>query len=129
MTHTPATPVQPIVVVVAEDEGLLRAIAADVLGDEGFTAIEAEHAAAALTICAAQADEIDILFTDVHMPGPMNGVELARRVREQWPWISVVITSGHLPVNRSELPEGTRFLAKPYDLGQVVGVFRALRHR
>ena len=127
MTDTHEPPDRPFVVVIAEDEKALRAIAVRILSDEGFTAIEAEHATAALNICESQAAEIDVLFTDVRMPGPMNGVELAHRVCEQWPWISVVITSGHLQVNRSELPKGTRFLAKPYRLQQVVDLFHELR--
>lgn len=129
MADPPETPAPSIVVVVAEDDVNLRMIATDVLSDEGFTAIEAEHAAAALSICEAQADEIDVLFTDVRMPGSMNGVELAHCVCERWPWISVVIASGYLPLSRAELPKAARFLAKPYTMQQVVDVIRELRQR
>lgn len=94
-------------------KALVRAIAVKVLNDEGFVTLETEHAVAALNICKMRADEIDVLFTDIRMPGPMNGLELAHRVHEHWRWISVLIASGNLVVNADELPAGARFLPKP----------------
>ena len=91
--------------------------------------IEAEHATAALDICKLRADEVDVLFTDIRMPGPMNGLELAHRVRERWPWISVVIVSGNFFGTADELPEGARFLPKPYDMQRVVDLIHELRRR
>lgn len=117
---------EPLVVVIAEDEVLLRMLAVDVLTEEGFIAIEAGHATAALDICRTRADEIDVLFTDIRMPGPINGLELAHRVRDRWPWISVVVTSGNILVGTKELPEGACFLAKPYDMHRVVNLLREL---
>jgi CheY-like chemotaxis protein len=114
-------------VVVAEDEPLLRMLAVEAMGDKGFIVSEAEHAGVALAICKAQADEIDVLFTDVRMPGSMDGLELARRVRENWPWISVIITSGNISATGKELPEGARFVAKPYDMHRVIDLMRELR--
>src|ERR1700710_986255 len=102
-----------MVVVVAEDEVLLRMHAVEALNEEGFVGIEAGHAPAALDIGKSRADEIDVLFTDIRMPGSMDGLELAHRVRERWPRISVVIVSGNLFVNADELPAGARFLPKP----------------
>src|SRR5213078_4635470 len=116
----PEIPGRPIVVVVAEDEPLLRMLAVEALSESGLVAIEAGHASAALDICKSRADEIDVLFTDVRMPGSMDGLELAHRVHERWPGISVVIVSGNLYVGRGELPDGARFLTKPYDLQRVV---------
>jgi len=118
---------RPIVVVVAEDEPLLLMVAADALREEGFVAIEVGDAISALDICKARTDEVDVLFTDIRMPGPMDGLELAHRVRERWPWISVVIASGNLFVAPDELPAGTRFLPKPYDMRRVVDLIRELR--
>jgi DNA-binding NtrC family response regulator len=129
MTKMLETPARPVVVVITEDEALLRTVAAEVLNDEGFTTIEAEDAAVALKICELRADEIDVLFTDIRMPGRMNGLELAHRVRERWPWISVIIVSGNSGVHRDELPEGTRFLPKPYDMRRVVDLIGALPWR
>jgi CheY-like chemotaxis protein len=120
---------RPIVVLVAEDEALVRMVAADALRDEGFVTIEAGHAVAALDICIARADEVDVLFTDIRMPGPMDGLELACHVRMRWPWISVVMASGNLTVGVHELPAGTRFLPKPYNMRRVVDLIRELRRR
>ena|SRR5258708_29223509 len=118
---------RPIVVVLAEDEVLLRMLAVNALEEEGFVAIEVGSAIAALDIVKARADDVDVLFTDIRMPGPMDGLELAHRVRERWPAISVVITSGNLFVPAHELPAGTRFLPKPYDMRRVVDLIRELR--
>jgi len=119
---------RPIVVVVAEDEPMVRALAVDALEEEGLVAIEAGHAIAALGICKARAAEVDVLFTDIRMPGPMDGVELAHRVHDRWPAISIVIVSGNLCVPVGELPAGARFLTKPYDMRRVVDLIREL-HR
>jgi CheY-like chemotaxis protein len=127
MTDALESEICPLNVVVAEDEPLLRMLVVEVMDDRGFIVREAEHAAAALAICKAQADEIDVLFTDVRMPGSMDGVELAHRVRENWPWISVVITSGNISASHKELPEGARFVPKPYDMHHVVELMRELR--
>jgi DNA-binding LytR/AlgR family response regulator len=67
-----------------------------------------------------------VLFTDVQMPGSMDGVALARYVRERWPSIVVVVASGNLSVNTEELPPGTRFLPKPYNMGRVVELIHEL---
>ena len=129
MSDAPETPGRPIVVVVAEDEALLRMLAVEALSESGFVAIEAGHASAALDICKSRADEIDVLFTDVRMPGSMDGLELAHRVHERWPGISVVIVSGNLYVGRDELPDGARFLPKPYDMQRVIDLIHELRRR
>jgi two-component system, response regulator PdtaR len=126
MNDTSKTHRRPLVVVVAEDEMLLRMIAVEALTEEGFIAIEAGHATAALDVCKSRANEIDVLFTDIRMPGSMDGLELAHRVRERWPQISVVIASGNVYVGADELPEGACFLPKPYDMRRVVHVIREL---
>jgi DNA-binding NtrC family response regulator len=129
MTDTPETPDRPMVVVVAEDEELLRTLAVEALSEKGFVAVEAGHATAALDICKSRAEEIDVLFTDIRMPGSMDGLELAHRVRERWPGISVVIASGNIFVSADELPAGARFLPKPYDMQRVVDLIHELRQR
>jgi two-component system, response regulator PdtaR len=127
MTDPSKSHPRPIVVVVAEDEMLLRMIAVEALTEEGFIAIEAGHATAALEVCKSRANEIDVLFTDIRMPGSMDGLELAHRVRERWPQISVLIASGNLFVPADELPAGASFLPKPYDMRRVVHVIREMR--
>jgi two-component system, response regulator PdtaR len=122
-------PLEPMIVVVAEDEMLLRTLAAEALREKGIVAIEAGYATAALDICKSRAEEVDVLFTDIRMPGAMDGLELARRVRERWPWIAVVVASGNHYVAIDELPAGVRFLPKPYDMQRVVDLISGLRRR
>jgi two-component system, response regulator PdtaR len=71
-----------------------------------------------------EAIHIHVLFTDVNMPGAMNGMTLAHYVHRHWPWISELITSGRGPAANVDMPEGSRFIAKPYDLDRVVGQIR-----
>jgi CheY-like chemotaxis protein len=118
---------RPLVVLVAEDEVLVRMCAVEALNQEGFVTFEAAHAASALDICRLRSDEIDVLFTDIRMPGSMDGLGLAHRVRERWPDISLVIVSGNLFVSLDELPVGARFLPKPYDMQRIVDLIHELR--
>jgi CheY-like chemotaxis protein len=113
---------QPIVLVV-EDNSLVRIIIADFLERAGFMVIQAVDGAAALVILASGAD-FNILFTDVQMPGPIDGVGVALRVSKQRPGMPIVVTSGHgVP---AALPAGGRFVSKPYDNRKVVTLLREL---
>jgi FixJ family two-component response regulator len=80
----------------------------------------------ALKICKAKPEAIDVLFTDIRMPGSMDGLELAHKVHERWPWIVILVTSGNIFLGREELPEGATFFAKPYDMRNIIGVLRDL---
>ena len=114
------------VVVVAEDEPLIRMEMIEHLTDEGFEVLEARHAEDALAILEATADEVHILFTDVRMPGDMDGVALGHHVKTHWPWIGLLVTSAH-PLNLlDDLPEGCRFVPKPYHPEKVVHHLREL---
>ncbi len=107
---------QPIVLVV-EDNSLVRVIIADFLERAGFGVIQAVDGAAALVVLASGV-EFNVLFSDVQMPGPIDGVGVAMRVRAERPDMPVVLTSGHgVPVT---LPSGGRFVSKPYDNRKVV---------
>ncbi|HXQ13961.1 MAG TPA: response regulator [Caulobacteraceae bacterium] len=113
---------RPIVLVV-EDNSLVRIVIANFLESAGFMVIQAADGAAALVVLASGAD-FNILFTDVQMPGPIDGVGVAERVREQHPGMPIVVTSGHgVP---EVLPEGGRFVSKPYDNRKVVTLLREL---
>jgi CheY-like chemotaxis protein len=113
---------QPIVLVV-EDNALVRVVIANFLESAGFIVIQAEDGAAALLVLASGAD-FHVLFTDVRMPGPIDGVGVAMRVREQRPGMPIVVTSGHgVP---EVLPADGRFVAKPYDNRKVVTLLREL---
>ena len=113
------------VVIVAEDESLIRLAVSEALTEEGFQVIEAEHAAEALAVLILQAADIHVLFTDVRMPGAMDGLTLAHHTRDRWPWIALLITSATLPLG-TMLPPGSRFLPKPYAPSHVVAQLRDL---
>jgi CheY-like chemotaxis protein len=112
------------VVLVVEDELLLRMDAADMISAAGFEVIEAADADAAIEILEARND-IAVIFTDIQMPGSMDGLKLARAVRGRWPPIKIIATSG-IHVGESDLPEGGRFLPKPYSSAQIAGMLRQL---
>ncbi len=114
-----------LVVLVVEDNYLLRMDAADMIEAAGFEVIEAANADDAIAILEARND-IAVVFTDVQMPGSMDGLRLARAVRGRWPPIKIVTTSGQRIIEETDLPEGGRFLPKPYSPLQVSGVLREL---
>jgi CheY-like chemotaxis protein len=113
------------VVLIVEDEFLLRMNATDIVADAGFEVVEAANADQAIEILEARRD-ITVIFTDIQMPGSMDGLKLARAVRGRWPPIKIIATSGHVGVGERDLPEGGRFLSKPYSPQQVTGVLREL---
>jgi CheY-like chemotaxis protein len=100
------------VVLLVEDEPLVRLLAADVLVEAHFRVIEAATAEEALTVLQAGV-EVDVLLSDVEMPPGINGYELARSVDAQWPEIEILITSGREWPTQGDLPPGAAFLAKP----------------
>src|ERR1700748_3167806 len=95
------------------------------LRDAGFDVIEAVNADEAIMILEG-GSTIDVVFTDVQMPGSMDGLKLAAAVRNRWPPIKIVATSGVLKVGEDDLPAGSRFLPKPYSPSQIVGALREL---
>ena len=113
------------VVLIVEDEFLLRMEVVDVIAAAGFEVVESANADEAIEILESRRD-ITVIFTDIQMPGSMDGLKLARAVRGRWPPIKIVATSGHAHVRETDLPEGGRFLAKPYSPIQVTGVLREL---
>lgn len=113
------------VVLIVEDEFLLRIDAADMIKGAGFEVIEAANADQAIKVLEARLD-VTVVFTDIQMPGSMDGLKLAQAVRGRWPPIKIVATSGRLNVDEIDLPEGGRFLPKPYSHAQVARVLREL---
>jgi CheY-like chemotaxis protein len=103
---------QAITVLVVEDEPLIRMDIVDQLQDLGFEVLEATNATEAVTMLTAES--IQVMFTDVDMPGGMDGLMLAAAVRDRWPPIKIIVTSGHRKVAISDLPAGSRFIDKPY---------------
>ena len=113
------------VVLVVEDEALVRMDIVNQLEDEGFTVLEAGNADVAIQVLEAH-PEVSILFTDIDMPGSMDGLKLSAAVRDRWPPVKIVVTSGHRTVEITDLPDGSVFHAKPYRHGDVVASFREL---
>jgi CheY-like chemotaxis protein len=113
------------VVLIVEDDFLLRMDAADMIAAAGFEAVEAGNADQAIEILEARRD-ISVVFTDIQMPGSMDGLKLARAVRGRWPPIKIVATSGRVNVTEVDLPEGGRFLPKPYGPKEITGMLREL---
>ncbi len=107
-----STPLRPVVLLV-EDELFVRMATADALEDAGFDVIETANAEAAQEVLAHRTD-IQVLFTDVKMPGALDGLELADLVRRRWPHILIVVTSGHLNPESGSLPDNAVFIPKPY---------------
>jgi len=104
---------QPCVILVVEDEPLTREVAAAVLEDAGYKVIVAAGARAALTALEDGAT-VNLLFTDIQMPGGVDGIELARLVRDRWPAMPLLVTSGQETPAPAKLPPGGRFVPKPY---------------
>jgi CheY-like chemotaxis protein len=117
-------PKRPVVLIV-EDEFLLRMDAVDMVRAAGFEAVEAANADQAIEILEARLD-ITVVFTDIQMPGSMDGLKLVRAVSGRWPPIKIVATSGHVHIGEKELPKGGRFLPKPYSPREVTGLLREL---
>src|SRR5580658_7867150 len=110
-------------ILIVEDEPLVRLCAVDTVAAAGFDVIEAASADDAIRILESRSD-IRVVFTDIQMPGSMDGLKLAHAVRNRWPPIKVIVTSGRELVTEYDLPEGGRFFAKPYDPTEIC---RALR--
>ncbi|ACL59673.1 response regulator [Methylobacterium nodulans] len=115
----PDTGTVPVVLLV-EDDGLLLMEAADTLSDAGFQVVEAPHADKALQVLES-AQEVDALMTDVDMPlGSIDGLALARLVAKRWPRIPVLVVSGMGTPGPNDMPEGARFIPKPYAPSDLV---------
>lgn len=114
-----------VVALVVEDEALIRMSVVDALKGEGFEVFEAENADHAIALLAAN-PSIQILFTDIDMPGSIDGLRLAAAVRDRWPPIRIVVTSGHHIVDVADLPQGSLFFSKPYNHGDIATSFRRL---
>jgi two-component sensor histidine kinase len=99
-------------VLIVEDEMVLRMRAVDIVEDAGFNPVEAVNADDALAILESRSD-IELLFTDIQMPGSMDGLKLAYAVHERWPQIKIILVSGQLTLTDAEKPADSRFYGKP----------------
>ena len=115
----------PVVVLVVEDEPIIRMSAVDALTEGGFQIVEAANADEAVPLLEARMD-IRIVFTDIDMPGSMNGLTLAAAIRGRWPPVEIVLTSGHLKIALGDLPERCLFIPKPYSTSHVIATLREI---
>jgi CheY-like chemotaxis protein len=102
------------VVLVVEDSTLIRMGAVDLVLSAGYEALEARDADEAIRILESRSD-IDLVFTDVQMPGTMDGIKLSHYIRNRWPPVKLIVVSGMAILEESSLPEGSRFFPKPYN--------------
>jgi CheY-like chemotaxis protein len=112
------------VVLVVEDEFLIRMNAIETI-EEGYEVVEAANADEAIAVLERRFD-ITVLFTDIQMPGSMDGLKLAAAVRHRWPPILIVATSGQVKLHPEDLPKGGRFLPKPYSPTEIMTTLREL---
>jgi two-component system, response regulator PdtaR len=117
-------PKQPVILVV-EDDPIIRIGALQLVANAGFEAIEASNADEAIRVLEARSD-IHLVFTDVGMPGTMDGIKLAHYIRRRWPPVKLIVASGKAILDESHLPAGARFFAKPYSESAIVGAMIAM---
>ena len=107
-----------LIVLVAEDEALVRQLSVCELEDAGYRVIEAANAGQAIAILETGVP-VDVLFTDVNMPGEMDGIRLVRLVHSRWPQIRLIVTSGRADIPETDLPDHGQFIRKPYRLSEM----------
>jgi CheY-like chemotaxis protein len=120
----PSGPLLSLILVV-EDDAMVRAMAVDALEEEGFEVLEAPSADDAATLLEARGD-IGVVFTDITMPGTLNGFDLARLIRSTYPHVHVVVSSGALPPGFSGEAPDAHFVPKPYCMTDVVRIIRGM---
>jgi two-component sensor histidine kinase/DNA-binding response OmpR family regulator len=108
----------PANVLVVEDEMVLRMRAVDIVEDAGFRAVEAVNGDEAISILEARSD-ISLLFTDIQMPGSMDGLKLAHAVHDRWPAIKIILVSGQVNPSEAERPADSRFFGKPLSVDEM----------
>ena len=113
------------VVLVVEDDALVRMVTCELVEEAGFVAVEARDADQAWRILETR-DDVRLLFTDVDMPGSMDGLVLSRLVRKRWPPIHLLVTSGKQILEQGQLPANAVFFAKPYQGAPLIETMHRL---
>jgi len=111
--------IAPQTVLVVENEAIIRMMATDALEDSGLTVLEAADACDALLLLS-QHPEIDLLFTDINMPGTIDGLDLAVRALRDRPELRLIMSSGRNCFPGRAMPDDGKFLEKPYDMNTLV---------
>src|SRR5436190_13920463 len=122
---TTKTAAKKATVLIVEDEMLLRMRAVDIVEDAGFTPLEAVNADDALALLESRSD-IELLFTDIQMPGTMNGLKLAHAVHERWPAIKIILVSGQVTPAEADRPTDSRFFGKPLEVQQMIAELQGM---
>lgn len=122
---TNGAPAEQTTVLVVEDEFLVRLDIAAYLRDTGLIVLEAANADEAIQVLEKRSD-IRVVFTDINMPGSMDGLRLAEFVRNRWPPIKLIVASGLVSILETELPSNSRFIRKPYQGAQVADAIAEL---
>jgi two-component sensor histidine kinase/DNA-binding response OmpR family regulator len=112
-------------VLIVEDEMILRMRAIDIVADAGFNPVEAVNADQAISILESRSD-ISLLFTDIQMPGSIDGLMLAHAVHDRWPSIKIILVSGQVRPSDAETPAGSRFFGKPLGVAQMITELQAM---
>jgi CheY-like chemotaxis protein len=112
-------------ILVVEDEVLVRLDLVDTMQDAGFPTFEAGGADEAIRLMEKH-PEIEVLFTDIDMPGTMDGLKLSHYVRDRWPPVRIVITSGHVFTTPGDMPDHSTFIAKPHQQAELQSLFRII---
>jgi len=113
------------VILVVDDDPFLRRVAVEFVKEAGFETLEACDADQAIAVLES-GSRIAVLFTDIDMPGTMDGLKLADVVSDRWPVIEILIASARVPLRESDLPPNSRFLRKPYRGAAMVAELRSL---
>jgi CheY-like chemotaxis protein len=112
-------------ILTVEDEFLVREYLGAVLEEAGYSVIAVKNADEAIATLESR-DDIDVVFTDINMPGSMDGLSLAAAVRDRWPTIKLIVTSGKARPGSQEMPVGSRFVSKPAGPEVILSVVRQL---
>jgi two-component system, response regulator PdtaR len=112
-------PHDSVSVLVVEDESFVRLVAVEAIQTAGFRTYAAANADEAIE-CLERHPDIHFVFTDINMPGSMNGVRLTHCVRDRWPPVQFIVTSALAKFGETELPRGSEFVSKPYSPEQIV---------
>lgn len=107
------------VVLVVENSAIIRMGAVELVKSAGYEALEARDSDEAILILE-QRQDIDLVFTDVQMPGTMDGIKLAHFIRNRWPPVKLMVASGNAILEESSLPQGSKFFPKPYDEHTII---------
>jgi DNA-binding NtrC family response regulator len=99
---------------IVEDDPDLRELGAALLEETELRVIECEDAEKAMSVLAREGENVALVFADVRLPGVVNGVDLARRIKAVWPHVSVVVTSGYSPRRPETLPDNITYMPKPW---------------